>query len=62
MGVWNLLIKLLFRKIQVPVEWIHETVDILDTDKSGTISLSELALTLRELWKRMRKSSRIARL
>lgn len=59
--MWQTLIKLLFRRISVPVEWIHETVDILDSDGSGEITLSELAITLRKMWKSMKKAKRIAK-
>lgn len=57
----KLIIRILFRRISVPVEWIHETVDMLDSDGSGEITLSELVITLRELWRKMRKAKRIAK-
>lgn len=54
-------IRIMFRKVEVPVEWVHEVIDILDSDGSGQISLSELAVTLRNMWRKMKKAHRIAK-
>ena len=51
----------MFRKVEVPVDWVHEIVDILDSDKSGTISLSEIVITLRAMWVKMKKANKIAK-
>lgn len=59
--MWKILIKFMFRKVEVPVEWVHEIVDILDSDKSGTISLSEIVITLRAMWIKMKKANKIAK-
>ena len=59
--MWKTLIRIMFRKVEVPVEWVHEIVDILDTDKSGTISLSEIVITLRAMWVKMKEANRIAK-
>lgn len=54
-------IRIVFRKVEVPVDWVHEVIDILDSDGSGRISLSELAVTLRSMWRKMKKAHRIAK-
>ena len=59
--MFKTLIRILFRRVEVPVEWVHEVIDILDSDRSGRISLSELAVTLRTMWRKMKKANRIAR-
>lgn len=59
--MFKTLIRILFRRVEVPVEWVHEVIDILDNDRSGFISLSELAVTLRTMWRKMKKANRIAR-
>lgn len=59
--MFKTLIRILFRRVEVPVEWVHEVIDILDSDRSGFISLSELAVTLRTMWRKMKKANRIAR-
>lgn len=59
--MFKTLIRILFRKVEVPVDWVHEVIDILDSDRSGQISLSELAVTLRAMWRKMKKANRIAR-
>ena len=51
----------MFRKVEVPVDWVHQVVDILDGDKSGTISLSEIVIALRAMWVKMKKANRIAK-
>ena len=61
MHVWKTVIRIMFRKVEVPVEWVHEIVDILDSDKSGTISLSEIVITLRAMWIKMKKANKIAK-
>lgn len=59
--MFKTFIRILFRRVEVPVEWVHEVIDILDSDRSGFISLSELAVTLRTMWRKMKKANRIAR-
>lgn len=59
--MFKTFIRILFRRVEVPVEWVHEVIDILDNDRSGFISLSELAVTLRTMWRKMKKANRIAR-
>lgn len=59
--MFKTLIRILFRRVEVPVEWVHEVIDILDSDRSGQISLSELAVTLRTMWRKLKKANRIAR-
>lgn len=59
--MFKTLIRILFRRVEVPVDWVHEVIDILDSDRSGQISLSELAVTLRTMWRKMKKANRIAR-
>lgn len=59
--MFKTLIRFLFRKVEVPVDWVHEVIDILDSDRSGRISLSELAVTLRTMWRKMKNANRIAR-
>ena len=59
--MWKTLIRIMFRKVEVPVDWVHEIVDILDSDKSGTISLSEIAITLRAMWIKMKRANKIAK-
>ena len=61
MKVWKTLIRIMFRKVEVPVDWVHEIVDILDSDKSGTISLSEIVITLRAMWIKMKKANKISK-
>ena len=61
MEVWKTLIRIMFRTVEVPVDWVHEIVDILDSDKSGTISLSEIVITLRAMWTKMKKANKIAK-
>ena len=61
MDVWKTLIRIMFRNVEVPVDWGHEIVDILDSDKSGTISLSEIVITLRAMWIKMKKANKIAK-
>ena len=59
--MWKTLIRSMFRKVEVPVDWVHEIVDILDNDKSGTISLSAIVITLRAMWIKMKKDNKIAK-
>ena len=59
--MWKTLIRIMFRRIEVPVDWVHEIVDILDSDKSGTISLSEIVITLRAMGVKMKKANKIAK-
>ena len=59
--MWKTLIRIMFRKVEVPVDWVHQVVDILDGDKSGTISLSEIVIALRTMWIKMRKANKIAK-
>lgn len=59
--MFKTLIRFLFRKVEVPVDWVHEVIDILDSDRSGRISLSELAVTLRTMWRKMKNANKIAR-
>ena len=59
--MWKTLIRIMFRKVEVPVDWVHEIVDILDDDKSGTISLSEIVIALRAMWAKMKKANKIAK-
>lgn len=59
--MWKTLIRIMFRNVEVPVDWVHEIVDILDSDKSGTISLSEIVITLRAMWIKMKKAKKIAK-
>lgn len=51
----------MFRKVEVPVDWVHQVVDILDSDKSGTISLSEIVIALRAMWVKLKKANKIAK-
>lgn len=60
-GPIKIMIGILFRKIRVPVEWVHETVDTLDSSKDGEISLGELAIALRQMWKAMRKARKLTK-
>lgn len=59
--MWKTLIRIMFRKVEVPVDWVHQVVDILDDDKSGTISLSEIVIALRAMWAKMKKANKIAK-
>ena len=59
--MWKTLIRIMFRKVEVPVDWVHQVVDILDDDKSGTISLSEIVIALRAMWTKMKKANKIAK-
>lgn len=61
MNVWKTLIRIMFRRVEVPVDWVHQVVDILDGDKSGTISLSEIVIALRAMWIKMKKANKIAK-
>ena len=59
--MWKTVIRIMFRKVEVPVDWVHQVVDILDDDKSGTISLSEIVIALRAMWIKMKKANKIAK-
>ena len=59
--MWKTLIRIMFRRVEVPVDWVHQVVDILDSDKSGTISLSEIVIALRAMWVKMKKANKIAK-
>ena len=59
--MWKTLIRIMFRRVEVPVDWVHQVVDILDDDKSGTISLSEIVIALRAMWVKMKKANKIAK-
>lgn len=59
--MWKTVIRIMFRKVEVPVDWVHQVVDILDDDKSGTISLSEIVIALRAMWTKMKKANKIAK-
>ena len=46
------LIKHLFRNVEVSKEIIFKLIDAMDTDENGRISLQEVAVALKMLWKK----------
>lgn len=51
-SVAYLIIKRLFRNVSVSKDILHKLIDGIDTDGNGRISLSELAVALKMLWKK----------
>ena len=46
------LIKHLFRNVEVSKEIIFKLIDAMDADENGRISLQEVAVALKMLWKK----------
>ena len=46
------LIKHLFRNVEVSKEIIYKLIDAMDADENGRISLQEVAVALKMLWKK----------
>lgn len=46
------LIKHLFRNVEVSKEIIYKLIDAMDADDNGRISLQEVAVALKMLWKK----------
>ena len=46
------LLRRAFRNVSVSKEILHKLVDGIDTDGDGRISLSELAVAIKMLWKK----------
>ncbi len=42
----------MFRNVSVSKEILHKLIDSIDTDGNGRISLAELAVALKMLWKK----------
>ena len=42
----------MFRNVSVSREILHKLIDGIDTDNDGRISLSELAVAIKMLWKK----------
>ena len=45
-------LKRMFRNVSVSRDILHKLIDGIDTDDDGRISLSELAVAIKMLWKR----------
>ncbi len=46
------LLKRMFRNVSVSRDILHKLIDGIDTDDDGRISLSELAVAIKMLWKK----------
>lgn len=46
------MIKHLFRNVEVSKEIIFKLIDAMDADENGRISLAEVAVALKMLWKK----------
>ena len=46
------LIRRAFRNVSVSKEILHKLIDGMDTDQDGRLSLSEVAVAMKMLWKK----------